>query len=526
MNRQSRDREHMLAALSNAAAYPHPADELVHLHTHISDVFLAGAYAYKVKKPVELGFLDFTTLSKRRRACEDEVRLNKRLAPQIYLGVVPIRNIGGKFKVGSEPDDGGAEVADYAVKMVRMPQEGMLDQLAAAGKLGRDQMRDVAHQLARFHGLAEHGPKIDLYGGLDNIADHVRQNLAQTEPYIGRSIMRSQLERIRSYAQDFMRTHAALFFARVSAGRIVDGHGDLHLRNMCLYYDAVVIFDCIEFSQRFRAGDAIGDIAFLTMDLGAHNLPRLGNCFLNEYLQRTDDYAGLAVLDFYQTYRACVRGKVASFLLDGAGSETQRLAAANEGARYFNLASEYITGRTGGLLITCGPSASGKTTIARQTAEAVGGITVRSDAVRKHLAGIQLNQHQAASYARGIYSTEITERTYKTLLQHAREIVSSGRWAILDATFLRRAHRLQAAALARSLGTAFGIICCSTPLSELERRLDLRSRTQQDISDATHAVLHQQLLDFEAPQRDEAEMFCWTGTEDPVPWIRQLARAS
>ncbi len=526
MNRQSRDREHMLAALSNAGAYPHPADELVHLHTHISDVFLAGAYAYKVKKPVELGFLDFTALSSRRQACEDEVRLNRRLAPQIYLGVVPIRDVGGNFKVGSGSDDGGAEIADYAVKMVRMPQEGMLDRLAAAGNLDHDQMRDVARQLARFHGLAEHGPHIDLYGSLDNIADHIRQNFAQTEPYIGRSITRSQFERIRSYTQNFMHTNAALFSARVSAGRIVDGHGDLHLRNMCLYGDAVAIFDCIEFSQRFRAGDVIGDIAFLTMDLDARNLPRLGNCFLNEYLQRTDDYAGLAVLDFYQTYRACVRGKVASFLLDGASSEAQRLAAANEASHYFNLAREYTTGRAGGLLITCGPSASGKTTIARQAAEAVGGITVRSDAVRKHLAGLQLEQHQATSYARGIYSTEMTEQTYKTLLQNAREIVSSGRWAILDATFLRRTYRLQAAALARSLGTAFGIICCCTPRSELERRLDLRSRTQGDISDATHAVLHQQLQDFETPQRDEAEMFCWTGTEDPAPWIRQLARAS
>ncbi len=523
MNRQTHSREHMLAALSDARAYPHPTEGLVHLRTHISDVFLAGSYAYKVKKPINLGFLDFTTLSRRRRACEDEVRLNRRLAPQIYLGVVPIRRASGHYRVGGEPDDRDAKVVDYAVKMVRMPQESLLDQLADNGRLGREHMRDIARQIARFHEMAKRGPELDRYGSLECVDHNVRQNFAQTEAYIGRSISCAQFDQIKTYAEDFMRDNAIQFSMRISAGRIVDGHGDLHLRNMCLYHDTVIIFDCIEFNQQFRAGDVIGDIAFLTMDLDARTLPQLGNCFLSEYLQRTSDYAGLTMLDFYQVYRAYVRGKVASFLLDGDDGEAQRRAATSEAAHYFDLAQKYIAGHSGGLLITCGPSASGKTTVAQQTSEILRGVTVRSDAVRKHLAELPLEQHHAASYAQGIYNTEMTERTYQTLLQNARSIIGSGRWAVLDATYLRHAHRLQAAALARSLGVAFGIIYCNVPRSELERRLDQRWHTQKDISDATHAVLFQQLRDFEPPRRDEAAIFHWTGTEDLATWITQLA---
>ena len=525
MDRQSFNHEHMLAAMSEAGTYPHPAEGIIHLRTHISDVFLAGPYAYKMKKPVNLGFLDFTTLLERRHACEDEVRLNRRLAPQIYLGVVPILWTSGHFAVGSETDAMRAEVVDYAVKMVRMPQDGLLNQLATTGLLSSDQMRDIARQLACFHSRAERGPDIERYGSLENISHHVRQNFAQIEPYIERSISHTQFDEIRTHAERFMRDNATVFSARVDTGHIVDGHGDLHLGNMCLYGNAVIIFDCVEFSQKFRSVDVISDIAFLTMDLDAYAQPQLGNCFINEYLQRTDDYMGLAVLDFYQAYRACVRGKVISFLLDDQEGEFQSPAVASEASRYFAMAQKYTRMRTGGLLITCGPSASGKTTVALQVAGSIGGIVVRSDAVRKHLAGMPLEQAQATPYGQGLYSTEMTHRTYQALLEHARAVIASGRWAILDATYLLHAQRLQAAMFAQSLGIAFGIIHCDASLHELERRLERRSSTQHDISDATHAVLRTQIREFEPPERDAAAVFRWTGSEDPVPWINKLAAA-
>ncbi len=521
MNLPISSQERMLSALGRASAYPHATGMPTRISTHVSDVFLAGDFAYKVKKPVNLGFLDFTTVASRKQACEDEVRLNRRLAPDVYLGVVPVFESDGNYFVGLETDAGNAHARDYAVKMIRLPQDGMLDRIAGLGGLDPESMRDIARQLSRFHSLAERGHDIDRYGDAGLIASHVRQNFAQIEPFIGRSITRTQLDALRSQAEEFMRRSRPAFSGRIAAGRIVDGHGDLHLKNMCYHRGKVVIFDCIEFSQEYRAGDTIGDIAFLTMDLEALSLPQLANCFLNEYLQQTDDYTGLSVLDFYQSYRACVRGKVISFLLDGGNARSQPDAAA-DATRYFRLAVDFGAVRRGGLIITSGPAASGKSTIAHQTAGAIGGIVVRSDAVRRHLAGLEPGQHAPRLFGQGIYGNELTEKTYHALLDRARAIVSSGRWAILDATFLSRARRRHAAMLARSLGTAFGVIYCSAPIPELSRRLEQRSYDGRDISDATQAVLSRQLQDIEVPGNDEAPVFFWTGTEDPVPWIRQL----
>ncbi len=526
MDQQTHDAGRMLAALCNSDAYDHPAAKIVHLHTHISDIFLAGEYAYKIKKPVDFGFLDFTTPEKRLRACRDEVRLNSRLAPQIYLGVVPIYLSGGGYHVGDMTQTIYSRVVDYAVWMTRMPEDGMLDRVAAAGGLRREHMLDIAHQMAQFHATAERNADIDRFGGMQGIRNHVRQNFGQTKRFIDYSITRTQFEYLKDYMEGYMRTHDLLFSARVSASRVVDGHGDLHLRNMCLYREKVIIFDCIEFNPQLRACDVIGDIAFLTMDLDARHLPGLGNNFLNAYLEETGDYAGLGMLDFYQSYRAYVRGKVASFLLLDASNETERANAMREAKGYFDLAQSYLSGGTGGLLITCGPSASGKTTVASQIAETMRGIAVRSDAVRKQLAGVALQQTNSTPYQRGIYSVEMTKRTYRSLLDKARAIIDSGRWAILDATFAQRAQRLEAEALAHSLGTGFGIIYCTASRSELANRLDKRSRLHLDISDATQEVLDEQLRRFEAPQPDEGPIFQWTGTEDVGPWLVGLSRAS
>ncbi len=513
----------MLTALCDPRAYPHPADEVVHLHTHISDIFLAGNYAYKVKKPVNFGFLDFTTLARRCRACEDEVRLNSRLAPQIYLAVVPISISDARYCIGDTRPHADSTIVDYAVQMVRLPDDGMLDHVAATGVLRREHMLDIARQIARFHDSAEHGPAIDRDGGIEVIAHHIRQNFSQTEKYIGRSITSAQFDHLRSYSEDFMHENASVFAARVAAKRVVDGHGDLHLRNMCLHHGAVVIFDCIEFNRQFRATDVIGDIAFVTMDLDARALPHLGNFFLNAYLENTGDYVGLAVLDFYQVYRACVRGKVASFLIDADGTATEREAAAADAAAHFQLAQNYTSRHCGGIVITCGLSASGKTTVARQVAEAMGGITIRSDAMRKQLAGVALQEHHFGSYQEGIYRADMTENTYHALLQNASYVLASGRWAILDATYSRRSQRLAVAALAQSLGVTFGIIHCNAPMPELERRLDRRQLAHEDISDATRMVLNEQQRDFEPPLQGEGMIFSWSGSENFRPWLADLS---
>jgi predicted kinase len=275
----------------------------------------------------------------------------------------------------------------------------------------------------------------------------------------------------------------------------------------------VVIFDCIEFNPALRAGDVMNDIAFLTMDLDHRDLPAHGNRFLNEYLEHSGDYAGLPLLDFYQAYRACVRAKVACLEIpQDAGME-------REAAAYFALAQRYFSPRPAGVLVTCGVSGSGKSTLAREVARECNGVMVRSDAVRKHLAGLALTQRGDAD----LYTPAMTERTYATLRQHGRAIVASGRWAILDAVHARRSERLAAAALARDLGVPFGILYCEAPRAELVRRLERRAGAGGDVSDADRAVLEKQLGFFEAPSAEEGPLCRCPGGALPPDWREQLA---
>jgi len=512
------------AALKKPETYPHSAESIRHLETHISDVYLAGEFAYKLKKPVNLGFVDFTTLALRQAACAEELRLNRRLAPDIYLGVSTLCASNGALRLRDTGCAAGETAVDYLVRMRRMSQDTMLDALAARGELASRHLIDAARQLARFHAAGQ-GPDVARYGTAAAVAEPVRQNFAQTETCIGRTVTRERFERVRNWSERYLRDHAVRFEARVRAGRIVDGHGDLHLRNMCLHEGRVVIFDCIEFDPALRTGDAICDIAFLTMDLDARGLPELGNVFLNEYLERTDDYPGLSLLDFYQVYRAWVRGKVNSLLADSVADPEARTRASADATRYFALAENYLAPRAPGLLITCGLSGSGKSTLAARLAGDLNGIRVRSDAVRKHLAGMDLETRGPGKFGEGIYAPAMSAGTYEQMLAHAREIIAAGRWAILDATYLAAAHRAPAVALARELGIPCGTLWCTAPTAELRERVTRRAAGHTDISDAGLAVLEEQVRRFEPPSPAEGPVFRSTGNEDAAKWIATLRRA-
>jgi aminoglycoside phosphotransferase family enzyme/predicted kinase len=511
----------LLACLRAPAAYPHAVEAVEHIETHISHVFLAGDYAYKLKKPVDFGFLDFTTPDKRLAACRDEVRLNARLAPDIYLGLASVCRAATGCRVTTEPCAPGETLAETAVRMRRLPQEGMLDQLALHGRLTLDQMSDIARQVARFHMQSGSASGLERYGDPDHIRAPVLQNFDQTRPYIGHVVSAAVHTHLRNRSETFLQTHAHAFAERIRGGHIVDGHGDLHLRNMCQFEGRVVIFDCIEFNPALRAGDAMNDIAFLTMDLDHRALTSYANRFLNDYLAQTRDYAGLKLLDFYQAYRACVRAKVLAFESDNA-TGAQRADVEHESASYFDLAEQYLLPRRAGILLTCGVSGSGKTTLARQAAAYLNGIMVRSDAVRKHIAGIGLHEHAGRGFDEGIYSPGMSERTYAALRQHAREILTSHRWAILDAVYGRRADRLAVAALAHELGVPFGIVHCQVPRAELERRLNARAAVGTDVSDATVEILDHQIGRFESPAADEGALFLCSGREDLSPWLSSL----
>ncbi len=509
----------LLAALQQPAAYAHPCQTIEHLETHISHVFLAGDFAYKLKKPVDFGFLDFTTLEKRRAACAEELRLNARLAADFYLGVAAVCQSETGYRVRPEGCAAGEIEAEVLVRMRRFSQDGLLDHLATTGQLEPETMTGIAQQLARFHASAARGPDIDRFGSVDSLRAQVMQNFTQTVPHIGHAVSAASHARLRAWSEEFLRSHATLFAGRVRDGKIVDGHGDLHLRNLCKLNGRVLIFDCIEFNPALRAGDVMNDIAFLVMDLHHRALATHANRFLNEYLEQTRDYAGLKLLDFYCVYRACVRAKVMA--LESDTMPATRRALEQEAASYFDLAEQILAPRTPGLLITCGVSGSGKTTLARQAAEVLDAVMVRSDAVRKHLAGIPLTSRAGQSGA-SIYTSAMTGRTYAALLQHAREIIASGRWAILDAVYGKQQERAAAAALAHELGVPFGILHCQAPRAELQRRLGRRHAEGRDISDATVEVLEQQLNYFETPGPEEGPQFSWTGEENPETWLVSL----
>lgn len=326
--------------LKQPEAYPHRVDEITLLQTHISYVFLAGSYVYKIKKPVDFGFLDFTTLAKRKYYCDEELRLNRRLCPDIYLAVVPIRQSGTLFYLGGAL--GGT--VEYAVKMSRMPAEGMMDKVIDAGNLTPAALGRIVDILVPFYRKAASGPKISAAGSRDRVAGNVRENFQQTAPFVGGPVLKKgDFATIRGYAEEFLRKEE-LFRQRQDEGRIRDGHGDLHSGNICLG-ERVWIFDCIEFNWRLRYGDVAGDVAFLAMDLDYRGLERLAERFVADFSARAADPGLGGMLNFYKCYRACVRGKIG--LLTGQDREVDeatRAASLKRASRYFSLAVRYAEG--------------------------------------------------------------------------------------------------------------------------------------------------------------------------------------
>ena len=327
----------IIQALLDPQAYPDPPQKVELMQTQMSFVFLADDYVYKVKKPVDLGYLDYTTLEKRHFYCQREVELNRRLCPDAYLGVLPVTGHGGQIIFG-----GQGEAVEYAVKMRRLPQAMMMNALLANDKVTPEMLAGVAEKLAEFHRQAETSASISTFGGLDTITVNTEENFAQTEKYLGHTISREQYQRIRAYTNRFIQGNAALFKKRMAEGRIKDCHGDLHAAHIC-FCDSICIYDCIEFNDRFRYCDVASEVAFLAMDLDHYGRADLSGDFVNAYVTRSQDEELRALLDFYKGYRAYVRGKVESFKLDDPHISPEEKAGVLTVARhYFELAESYI----------------------------------------------------------------------------------------------------------------------------------------------------------------------------------------
>jgi aminoglycoside phosphotransferase family enzyme len=330
----------LIQAMLDPAFYSHHPKEVELIQTHISYIFLAGELVYKVKKPVDFGFLDFTTLEKRRHFCEEEIRLNKRFSPEIYIKAIPISQVGNDFRVGDD-----SEVVEYAVTMRRINEDHMLYQLLEAGKVKPEDMERIGRHLAKAYAAIPSDEKTKAFGSLDVISINIVENFEQTRKYIGGPITHEKFDAIESWSLSFMKKKRALFEQRVAQGCIKDCHGDLHLQHICIEGEKIYVFDCIEFNERFRFGDVASDVAFLAMDLDFNGYPELAKTFVHAYTEASADTTLAKVLPFYKVYRAYVRAKVTSFMLDDTGLDEKAKEDVLQRAKaYYGLACNYVQG--------------------------------------------------------------------------------------------------------------------------------------------------------------------------------------
>ena len=483
-------RSPVVAALTDPAIYPHAVDRVELIETHISWVFLAGERVYKVKKPVDLGFLDFTTLERRRFFCEEEVRLNRRLSHDVYLGVVEL-NGRDAIRLG-----GTGPTVDVAVMMRRLPHDRMLDELVRRDAADPAMVEELGRIIARFHAAAPTGGEIDELGSLATVSANWSENFAQTAKLSPEVLPEEWRRTLETWVQTFMAREAPRFAARVAAGRSRDCHGDLQAQHVCCT-EQIQIFDCIEFNHRFRYGDVAGEIAFLAMDLDRLGRPDLALRFINAYLDASGDYDAVPLLDFYRAYRAFVRGKVLSFQI------AERPETAAKARDRFALAVRYTERRDRPrLLITTGVIGSGKSTVARQVAARLGAIVVRTDAVRKRLAGLALGERRRVGFGEGLYSPEMAARTYAEALSVATNLVSAGWPVIVDGAFSSAAQRGLARDAARQTGAEFGVLWCDAPDAVLAERLRKRALDPEEVSDAGPDLLPGHRAHYESPDRE------------------------
>lgn len=485
-----------IKALLDAQAYPHPVSQLQLIETHISWVLLTGTYAYKIKKPLDLGFLDYSTLERREQACREELRLNRRLAPQLYLDVLPVTGSAAQPRMG-----GDGKVLDYAVKMRQFPQHCQLDRLLASGALQEHEIDDLALHLARFHARAPHAAADSAFGQPAAIWRSVAENFATLQP-LRKAELRQALQSLQAWSRVEHQRLAPLMQQRLLQGQVREGHGDLHLGNLVRLDDRILAFDGIEFNPALRWLDVISDLAFTSMDLRRHGREDLAYRLLARYLESSGDYEALPLLRYYEVYRALVRAKVA-YLGRRGHTGRQRQVMDQALAAYVRLAAQRSQAAKPALLLMHGLSGSGKTWLSSFLVQRLPALRVRSDVERKRLQGLPASQRSAAAPGAGLYQPEFSQRTYARLAQAAEQIIAAGEIAIVDAAFLRRADRQAFAALAQRLGVPLAIVSCMAPVPELQRRLREREQLGGDASDADARVLAQQLVDNEP--LDEAE---------------------
>ncbi len=486
-------------ALQDPALYDYPVERFEVIETHISWVLLTGRYVYKIKKPVNFGFLDFSSLEKRRFYCDEELRLNRRLAPDWYLDVAAITGSVERPRWG-----GQGPAIEYAVKMRQFPVDARLDLLLGRGELPPARLDAVVDAVADFHHRAAVAGPDTPFGTPDRVAERIRENLVTIQE---RVMDPADQPRIRELARDSEAAHAVLtntFVGRKRDGFIRECHGDLHLGNIAWVDDGPLIFDCIEFNEDLRWIDVMSEMAFLVMDLSDRGAALPARRALNAYLEATGDYAGLRVFPYYHAYRALVRAKVACLAWSQAKPDSaKRVRLMREYRGYLDLASRSSPTGPSFLAITCGVSGSGKSTVAEGVVVELGAIRIRSDVERKRLFGVSPRARAAAGLDQGLYAPDAGVRTYAKLAELARAVLDAGFPAVVDAAFLGRAQRSALRAVAEQRRVPFVILDVRAQESVLRARVAQRMQHGRDASDADLTVVARQLATREA--LDDAE---------------------
>ena len=509
----------LVRALLDPSAYPDQPPSVELRETHISWVFLTPDRVYKVKKPVRYSFLDFSSLAKRKTACQAEVTLNRRLAPDVYLGIWPVqRDAAGRVRVG----DVGGETIDYAVVMHRLPEDRMMHRMVREGRVTVDQVERLAEVLADFYRRARRGPELARYA----TAEAIRQNAADNLEHLLRApdlFGCELLRRLESAQLQFPTLWSDLFTARLRTGWVCEGHGDLRPEHICLT-DPPVVYDCVEFSEAFRAGDILNDIAFLAMELDDAGRHDLADAFVRAFAARYPGVLDEALLAYYKAYRALVRAKVA---LLRAAQEPDRQAERDRlrALRYARLAASYDAAYHRPLVVALiGPSGTGKTTLAYELAGALGAPVVRSDVVRHQLAG---RRDPDAAYDEGIYAPAFTRRVYEELIARAIGWAKRNRTTVLvDATFARRWQRDMLRSALRREGVDYCFLFCAVPPSTAVQRVVARRAAGLDISDARPDIVSRQYAFFAlAADLARRDVFRLDATAPPEQLKRQAIAA-
>lgn len=492
----------LIQGLLDPTAYPHPVSEVRLIETHISWVLIAGEYAYKIKKPVDLGFLDFSTLDKRKFCCEEEIRLNRRLVPDIYLGTVAITGSETKPRLA-----GAGTPLEWAVKMRAFPADATLDR---EERVTPEQIDAIAEQAARFHSEAAHVAETSVFGDPDMVMQPVRENFRQLRSLRLPHALTSLFGHLETWSENEGKRLQAHFGQRKARGFIRDCHGDLHLGNIAWTDNRPLIFDCIEFNPALRCIDPVSEAAFLAMDLIHRGLEPLAWRFLNRWLERTGDYEGMQAFRFYLVYRAMVRAKVA-----GIRAQQDDPDAHQEALSYLKLADRLGQTRQPYLLLMHGYSGSGKTWLSQRLLECLGCIRLRSDVERKRLAGLHATERSGSELAGGIYSADSTRQTFERLRDMADLLMDAGYPVIVDATFLKREARQPFLALARERALPLRIVSLQADTELLRARIHNRQAENRDASEADLSVLENQLQSCEPLEAEISALSVVFDAADP-----------